>query len=89
MPRISRFYGITIRMYFDERRHPGRPHFHVEHGEAEASYEITSQERLAGTVPRRVERLVQRWAGEHERQLLENWELGRLGRQPKRIEPLK
>jgi hypothetical protein len=76
-------------MYFDEGRHPGRPHFHVEYGEAEASYEITSQERLVGAVPRRVERLVQRWAGEHQRQLLENWDLGRRGRPLKSIEPLK
>ncbi|MHB1499595.1 MAG: hypothetical protein ACYCYK_00255 [Candidatus Dormibacteria bacterium] len=27
MPRISPFYGIVIAMFFDERTHPGQPHF--------------------------------------------------------------
>jgi hypothetical protein len=35
MPRISFFYGITIKMYHNEVYHLGRPHFHAGHGEHE------------------------------------------------------
>lgn len=37
MPIISHFFGIVVRMYFndDEQRHV--PHFHVKYGEYEAS----------------------------------------------------
>ena len=31
MPNISHFYGITIRMFFNEDFHPGNPHFHAVH----------------------------------------------------------
>ena len=37
MPEISRFYGIVIKMYFDDH-HP--PHFHAEYGESQALVQI-------------------------------------------------
>jgi hypothetical protein len=37
MPTISQFYGITIRMYFDD--HPP-PHFHAYYGSDAAKIEI-------------------------------------------------
>ena len=37
MPRISAFYGIVIWMYYDERPHDGRPHFHATYADDEAS----------------------------------------------------
>ncbi len=40
MPSISRFCGITIRMFFNEDFHPGKPHFHAEYAGAKASFEI-------------------------------------------------
>jgi hypothetical protein len=40
MPSISRFYGITIRMFFNEDFHPGRPHFHAEYSGVKASFAI-------------------------------------------------
>ena len=51
MPRISSFFGITIVMYFDESRHPGRPHFHALYGEYEATFEIREIELMAGKCP--------------------------------------
>jgi hypothetical protein len=30
MPNVSSFYGITIRMFFNEDFHPGNPHFHAD-----------------------------------------------------------
>jgi hypothetical protein len=37
MPRVSAFYGIVITMFFDEDRHPGRPHFHAEYAGVKAT----------------------------------------------------
>ena len=37
MPRISSFYGIVIRMFYDEARHEGWPHFHATYGGNEAA----------------------------------------------------
>jgi hypothetical protein len=44
MPTISEFFGIVIRMYWDD--HPP-PHFHALYGEHEAQY------NMAGTSPNR------------------------------------
>jgi len=39
MPTISEFFGILIRMYWDD--HPP-PHFHALYGEHEAQYNIAT-----------------------------------------------
>jgi len=79
MPTISRFYGIRIKMYYDE--HPA-PHFHADYGEHSAQVEIESLEVLAGRLPRRVLALVLEWAMMHRPELRENW------RRVERHEPL-
>lgn len=47
MPRVSAFYGIVIWMYPNEGHH-GRPHFHAEYGESEASFDIETLEVIIG-----------------------------------------
>jgi hypothetical protein len=42
MPRISFFFGIVIRMYWNERDHPV-PHFHAEYGEHSAQSTSTAR----------------------------------------------
>ena len=49
MPEVGRFYGIVIRMYFDD--HPP-PHFHAIYGEDEAIFGIDSLAMLHGHLPR-------------------------------------
>lgn len=39
MPEISRFYGIVIKMFYDD--HPP-PHFHAEYGSYKAEVSIDS-----------------------------------------------
>jgi hypothetical protein len=70
MPTISRFYGITIRMYFDE--HPP-PHFHAYYGDDAAKIDIDTLEITEGRLRRRTLSLVQEWAAEHRDELQENW----------------
>lgn len=89
MPTISRFRGIKIRMYLDEELHPGRPHFHAEYGGADASFAIADLERLSGTLPGRIERLVKTWARAHREELIENWHRARADQPLQQVEPLQ
>lgn len=70
MPTISAFYGILIRMYFDD--HPP-PHFHARYGEHKARCAIATGELLDGDLPALARRLVQEWASLHRAELEENW----------------
>ena len=88
MPRISFFYGITIKMYHNEVHHLGRPHFHAGHGEHEATIDIQTLAIIAGTLPATAQRLVTEWAQAHQSELLENWTLARAHRPLVWIEPL-
>lgn len=85
VPTISSFYGIAIRMYFDE--HP-RPHFHAYSGGDDAAISIDTLEVLEGRLPRRALTLVLEWASEHRGELRENWKLAEIHGRLRQIEPL-
>ena len=86
MPTVSRFFGIAIRMYFDDH---GLPHFHAYYGSDVAKIEINTLRVSEGGLPRRALSLVLEWAVEHRAELLVNWELAD-GHQPLRqIPPLE
>jgi len=70
MPEICRFLGIIITMYFDEHN---PPHFHVRYNEYRASFEISSLNVVAGSVPAKVRGLVEEWAELHKDELLRMW----------------
>ncbi len=89
MPTICRFRGIAIWMYFGEAFHQRRPHFHAVYAEAAAVFDASDRSRLAGELPPRIERLVQRWAKARRRESLENWERARAELELQPIEPLK
>ena len=59
MPTISRFYGILIRMFFND--HPP-PHFHARYGEFEVTIDIGTLLVIEGQLPRRALNLVHEWA---------------------------
>ena len=50
MPVISRFYGIIIRMYFQQAEH-NPPHIHALYGDNVAAIVITTGEVLEGYLP--------------------------------------
>ncbi|HME08854.1 MAG TPA: DUF4160 domain-containing protein [Bryobacteraceae bacterium] len=85
MPTISAFYGILIRMFFNDH---GPPHFHARYGEFEATVDINTRAIIEGELPRRALNLVQEWAMIHRVELLEDWRLCRGNARPARIEPL-
>lgn len=86
MPTISRFYGIMIRMYFNEH---GSPHFHALYGEHAAVIAIESFELLEGSLPRRVMGLVLEWASQHRQELRDNWNRARRHELPLAVAPLE
>ena len=55
MPEISRFFGIVIRMFFDDHL---PAHFHAEYGEYKAVVEIQSLTVIGGYFPPRALGLV-------------------------------
>ena len=85
MPEISRFYGIVIKMFFNEHN---PPHFHAEYQEYSAEYDIRTMALIEGELPKRAETLVREWAERHRDELQRNWEAARAKRALNRIEPL-
>ena len=86
MPEIARFYGIVIRMYFDDHE---PPHFHAVYADAEAVVGIHPIRVLKGALPRRALSLVVEWAALHQPELLANWERLRANRPGRGVEPLR
>lgn len=73
MPVISVFFGIVIRMYFDD--HPP-PHFHASYQGFEAFVRIDNGEIMYGNLPNKAARIVRQWALDHRDALMANWERG-------------
>jgi len=86
MPEISRFFGIVIRMYFDD--HPP-PHFHAIYGKHEAQIGINPIDVLHGSMPRRAESMVIEWSATHQQELMQNWNRLKNDQPAQRIEPLE
>ena len=85
LPRISAFFGIVIRMFYNDH---WPPHFHAEYGEYEAVYRIETIEVSRGELPRRAHALVVEWTSLHRFELMENWDRARQGLPLRSIEPL-
>lgn len=70
MPTLSSFYGIVIRMYYDDH---APPHVHAIYGGDEVLLEIASLRVLRGHLPQRALALVKEWATIHRAELEEAW----------------
>ena len=64
MPEVSRFFGIMIRMYFDDHN---PPHFHAMYAGDEARVGIEQIVILEGTLPNRATSMVFERAALHQR----------------------
>ncbi len=67
MPELSRFYGIVIRMFFQDH---APAHFHAEYQEFETVIEIESLHIREGELPNKARQLVNEWATLHREELL-------------------
>jgi hypothetical protein len=86
MPELSRFFGIVIRMYFNDH-HPA--HFHACYGDSEALIEIGTLNILRGELPRRALVMVLEWAVLHRGELRTAWTKAHLGEPVSAIQPLE
>jgi hypothetical protein len=85
MPEVSRFYGIVIKMFYDDHN---PPHFHAEYGEYEVLVNINTLAVLGGNLPARALGMVTEWVSLHQRELLAAWERASRLQPPGRIQPL-
>ena len=72
-------------MYFEDH---APSHFHAKYNEFEITVDIHTG-IVTGRFSRRALCSVLEWYDIHQKELLENWELARLSRQLKKIEPLE
>jgi Domain of unknown function (DUF4160) len=86
LPTLSLFFGIAVRMYFDEH---GPPHFHVYYGDYAAVLLIDTLEVREGRLPPRALALVLEWASAHRAELRDNWQRAERHEPLLAIEPLQ
>ena len=84
MPILSRFYGIIIRMYFQQAEH-NPPHFHAQYNDEGAIIAIMDGQVLSGELPQKALEMVQEWLEKHRAELLEIWKTQNF----KKIKPLE
>jgi len=85
MPIISVFFGIIIRMFYDEHN---PPHIHVEYQNRKAKVDFLGN-ILAGELGSRTAlRLVREWIDLRADELSQDWELAKAGKNINSIEPL-
>ena len=66
MPEVSRFYGIVVRIFYDDHN---PPHCHAEYGEHEVLVNVLTLAILSGSLPARPLGLVTEWASLHRQEL--------------------
>lgn len=86
MPTISQFYGIAIRMFYNDH---APPHFHAVYGEYELIVGISPIAILAGSAPGRVRSMVLEWAALRQQELQDNWSRCRNADAPEPVPPLE
>jgi hypothetical protein len=86
MPEISRFFGIIIRMFFDEHN---PPHIHAEYQGQKAVLDLGGNVTRGDLGSRTATRLVREWIDLHVDELRADWESAQAGRDVKKIAPLE
>lgn len=84
MPTVSMFYGILIRMYYDDHN---PPHFHAFYNQYEATFTFDGK-LLNGKFPKKELKLVVAWCIIHRKELEANWLLSKNCEQLFDIRPL-
>ncbi len=85
MPEVSRFFGIVIRMYFDDHR---PPHFHAEYAGKKAVFDFHGNIIGGGLSSKTATKLVREWTDLHTTELEENWRHAQTDGKVAQIDPL-
>ena len=84
LPILSNFYGIIIKMYFQQSEH-NPPHIHAIYGEHVGVIDIQTGRMIEGDLPQRAINLIREWVKKYKVDLMEIWESQNF----KKIPPLK
>jgi len=85
MPEVSRFFGIIIRLFYDDH---SPPHLHAEYQGNKALVDFGGNVLRGSLGSRAALRLVREWIDLHADGLQDDWDLARAGKDLKKIEPL-
>ena len=86
MPIISSFFGIIIRMFYNDHN---PPHIHIEFQGSKALLDFRGNILRGDLQSKTALKLVREWIDLRYEELIENWELARQGKEINKIEPLK
>jgi hypothetical protein len=85
MPIISRFFGIIIRMFYDDHN---PPHFHAEYKGENALFDFNGNILKGSLNSRTATKLVREWIDLHVTELEKDWQLAQEGKDITKIKPL-
>ena len=73
MPVISRFYGITIKMYLRQAEH-NPPHIHAVYGNTTGLFSIADADMYEGDIPPKEQKLIEQFIHCYQKDLYLMWE---------------
>jgi len=85
MPEICRFFGIIIRMFYDEHN---PPHLHAEYQGNKAVFDFYGNMLKGNLNSRTAVKLVREWIDIHFEELEQAWTSARQCQEIKKIDPL-
>jgi len=72
MPVISRFHGIIIKMYFQQKEH-NPPHIHAIYGEYVGVFALSNGEMFEGDMALKQQIFVKKFIEQNQEKLLHMW----------------
>lgn len=85
MPIISKFFGIIIRLFYDEHN---PPHLHAEYQRKKAVFDFQGNIIRGGLFSKTATCLIREWIDLHSAELEADWKLAKAGREIRKIAPL-
>ena len=85
MPEISRFFGIIIRMFYEDHN---PPHFHAEYPGKKAVFDFNGNIIKGSLESKTATKLVRDWVDLHVSELNHDWDLAQSSQKINKINPL-
>lgn len=86
MPEICRFFGVIVRLYYDDH---GEPHLHAEYQGSKAKVDFHGNVLAGDLKSKTALKLLREWIDLHTDELRKAWDLARAGQPLARIAPLE
>lgn len=88
LPIISQFYGILIKMYYNDNEKHHREHIHAQYCEFNGVFDLNGN-LIKGSMPNKQKKLIEAWIEIHKEELMRLWKLTQNDGEYFEIEPLK